>query len=204
MYVCDRQNDRIQVFKKDGTFVKEAFVSKTTLGEGAVWDIAFSSDPQQRFLYVADGSRSEGLRPAPRHARGRRRASATAAGGRGTSSVSAASRWTRRATSTRARPTRASGAEVHLQGLARRPETSHDGGTCSSARAFVAALAGARRRAADARPIGGGAGDRAGAAVRGRSVLAEAAAEPLGPRRDDRPRHRRAGSRLDRASRRSA
>ena len=56
VYVCDRQNDRIQVFKKDGTFVKEAFVSKSTLGEGAVWDIAFSADPQQRFLYVADGS----------------------------------------------------------------------------------------------------------------------------------------------------
>jgi DNA-binding beta-propeller fold protein YncE len=56
VYVCDRQNDRIQVFRKDGTFVKEAFVSKTTLGEGAVWDIAFSKDPQQRFLYVADGS----------------------------------------------------------------------------------------------------------------------------------------------------
>ncbi len=56
VYVCDRRNDRIQVFKKDGTFVKEAFVSKATLGEGAVWDIAVSRDPQQRFLYVADGS----------------------------------------------------------------------------------------------------------------------------------------------------
>ena len=55
VYVCDRQNDRIQAFQKDGKFVREAFVSKTTLGEGSVWDIAFSSDPQQRFLYVADG-----------------------------------------------------------------------------------------------------------------------------------------------------
>lgn len=55
VYVCDRQNDRIQVFQKDGKFVKEAFVSKTTLGDGSVWDIAFSSDPRQRFLYVADG-----------------------------------------------------------------------------------------------------------------------------------------------------
>lgn len=55
VYVCDRQNDRIQVFKRDGTFVKEAFVSKSTLGEGSVWDIAFSSDPQQQFLFVADG-----------------------------------------------------------------------------------------------------------------------------------------------------
>ena len=55
VYVCDRQNDRIQVFQKDGKFVKEAFVSKSTLGDGSVWDIAFSQDPQQRFLYVADG-----------------------------------------------------------------------------------------------------------------------------------------------------
>jgi len=56
VYVCDRRNDRIQVFKKDGTFVKEAFVSKSTLAEGSVWDIAFSNDPPQRFLYVADAS----------------------------------------------------------------------------------------------------------------------------------------------------
>jgi DNA-binding beta-propeller fold protein YncE len=55
VYVCDRQNNRIQVFQKDGKFVKEAFVSKTTLGDGSAWDLAFSSDPQQRFLYVADG-----------------------------------------------------------------------------------------------------------------------------------------------------
>ncbi len=53
VYVCDRQNDRIQVFHKDGTFVKEAFVSKTTTGDGSVWDVAFS--PDQRVLYVADG-----------------------------------------------------------------------------------------------------------------------------------------------------
>jgi DNA-binding beta-propeller fold protein YncE len=55
VYVCDRQNDRIQVFKADGTFVKEAFLAKTTRGNGSVWDVAFSHDPQQRLLYVADG-----------------------------------------------------------------------------------------------------------------------------------------------------
>ncbi len=55
VYVCDRASDRIQVFGKDGKFVKEAVVSKTTLGDGSVWDIAFSHDAQQRFLYVADG-----------------------------------------------------------------------------------------------------------------------------------------------------
>jgi DNA-binding beta-propeller fold protein YncE len=56
VYVCDRRNNRIQVFRKDGTFVTETFVSKATRGEGSVWSIAFSSDPQQQFLYVADGS----------------------------------------------------------------------------------------------------------------------------------------------------
>jgi hypothetical protein len=28
LYVCDRVNDRIQVFKPDGTFIKEGFVAK--------------------------------------------------------------------------------------------------------------------------------------------------------------------------------
>jgi sugar lactone lactonase YvrE len=55
LYVCDRVNDRIQVFHPDGTFIKEAFIEKQTLGSGSVWDIAFSQDPQQKFLYVADG-----------------------------------------------------------------------------------------------------------------------------------------------------
>ena len=55
LYVCDRVNDRIQVFKPDGTFVKEAFFNKDTLGSGSAWDVAFSRDPQQKFLYLADG-----------------------------------------------------------------------------------------------------------------------------------------------------
>ncbi len=56
VYVCDRPNDRIQVFTKDGKFQKEVFVAKNTLGDGAVWDIAFSKDPQQKYLYLADGA----------------------------------------------------------------------------------------------------------------------------------------------------
>ncbi len=55
LYVCDRQNDRIQVFKPDGTFLKEIYIKKETLGSGSVWDIAFSKDPQQKYIYVADG-----------------------------------------------------------------------------------------------------------------------------------------------------
>ncbi|HZT75234.1 MAG TPA: hypothetical protein VFA27_01155 [Vicinamibacterales bacterium] len=56
VYVCDRPNDRIQVFTKDGKFQKEVFVEKNTLGDGAVWDIAFSKDPQQTYFYLADGA----------------------------------------------------------------------------------------------------------------------------------------------------
>ena len=55
LYVCDRTNDRIQVFKPDGTFVKEKFIEKKTLGAGSVWDIAFSKDPKQTYIYLADG-----------------------------------------------------------------------------------------------------------------------------------------------------
>jgi hypothetical protein len=55
VYVCDRQNNRIQVFRRDGTFVKETVVAKATLGNGAVWDVAFSNDAAQRYLFVADG-----------------------------------------------------------------------------------------------------------------------------------------------------
>jgi DNA-binding beta-propeller fold protein YncE len=56
VYVCDRQADRVQVFRPDGTFVKEAFYAKNTLGSGSAWDIAFSRDPQQRYLFLADGT----------------------------------------------------------------------------------------------------------------------------------------------------
>lgn len=55
IYVCDRGNDRIQVFERDGTFVKERFIAPETLGAGSVWDIAFSTDEAQRFLYLVDG-----------------------------------------------------------------------------------------------------------------------------------------------------
>jgi DNA-binding beta-propeller fold protein YncE len=59
VYVCDRTNDRLQVFRKDGTFVKEAFVAKQTLGSGSVWDLSFSTDPAQTFLIVNDGTNQQ-------------------------------------------------------------------------------------------------------------------------------------------------
>ena len=35
--------------------MKEVIIAPKTLGDGSVWDIAFSKDPQQRYMYVADG-----------------------------------------------------------------------------------------------------------------------------------------------------
>src|SRR5439155_24987502 len=55
VYVCDRVNDRVQVFRKDGTFVKEAFFDKNTLRSGSVWDMTFSKDPQQTYIYMGNG-----------------------------------------------------------------------------------------------------------------------------------------------------
>ncbi len=59
VYVCDRTNDRVQVFHKDGSFVKEGFVAKTTLGSGSVWDLAFSTDAAQKYLIVNDGTNQQ-------------------------------------------------------------------------------------------------------------------------------------------------
>lgn len=56
VYVCDRTTDRIQVFKTDGTYVQETWVEPATLGDGSTFDVALSRDPEQKFLYVADGA----------------------------------------------------------------------------------------------------------------------------------------------------
>jgi DNA-binding beta-propeller fold protein YncE len=56
VYVCDRVNNRLQIFQKDGTFVEELFVKPNSLGDGSVWDISFSPDPEQTFIYLADGT----------------------------------------------------------------------------------------------------------------------------------------------------
>ena len=56
LLACDRDSNRLQVFKKDGSFVREAIVSPSTLAGGSVWDAAFSTDTAQRFVYVANGA----------------------------------------------------------------------------------------------------------------------------------------------------
>jgi DNA-binding beta-propeller fold protein YncE len=59
VYVCDRLNNRVQVFRKDGSFVKEFGVEPQTAGNGSVWDVALSRDPQQRYLFLADGRNNQ-------------------------------------------------------------------------------------------------------------------------------------------------
>jgi DNA-binding beta-propeller fold protein YncE len=55
LYVCDRQSDRVQVFHTDGTFIKEHFFAKNTLASGSTWEMAFSKDPEQKYIYLTDG-----------------------------------------------------------------------------------------------------------------------------------------------------
>lgn len=59
VYVGDRKGNKVQVFKKDGTFVSELAIAPTSLGNGSVWDVAFSSDAAQQYLLVADGQNEQ-------------------------------------------------------------------------------------------------------------------------------------------------
>lgn len=54
VYVADRRNNRVQIFRLDGTFVREFFIERPTRLLGTAFSIAFSPDPEQRYLYVAD------------------------------------------------------------------------------------------------------------------------------------------------------
>ena len=56
VYVCDRTANRIQVFTKQGKFLKEFVIAPKTLRSGATWTISFSHDPKQKYLLVGDGS----------------------------------------------------------------------------------------------------------------------------------------------------
>jgi hypothetical protein len=59
VYVGDRTNDRVQVFQKNGTFVREAFIERNTRADGSAFDVAFSNDPAQKYAYVADGANNK-------------------------------------------------------------------------------------------------------------------------------------------------
>jgi DNA-binding beta-propeller fold protein YncE len=55
VYVCDRPSNRVSVFRTDGTFVRETIIAPATRSQGSTWDVTFSPDPEQRFMYLADG-----------------------------------------------------------------------------------------------------------------------------------------------------
>jgi hypothetical protein len=59
VYVCDRINDRVQVFRKDGTFVREWIYLKDTLASGSVWDLYLWPDREQSFFINVDGANNE-------------------------------------------------------------------------------------------------------------------------------------------------
>ena len=73
VYVCDRQNDRIQVFSKTGALQRVIPVIPGTgvtpgpgntppLGTaGSAWDIDFSNDPGQAIMFEADGGNEQVL-----------------------------------------------------------------------------------------------------------------------------------------------
>ena len=59
IYVSDRRANRIQVFERDGTFVREAFVSPETRDLGTAYGVALSKDPGQQWVFVNDGSNNK-------------------------------------------------------------------------------------------------------------------------------------------------
>jgi len=59
VYVCDRANNRYQVFEKDGTFVSEAIFEPATLLSGSLSDLALSTDVGQQFIFMVDGTNNE-------------------------------------------------------------------------------------------------------------------------------------------------
>ena len=59
VYVCDRVNDRFQVFRRDGRFLAEYVLDPNTRFVGSVWDIGFSTDPEQKYVFVADGTNNQ-------------------------------------------------------------------------------------------------------------------------------------------------
>ena len=75
VYVGERGQNRIQVFEKDGTWLKDYYVAAWTPGQrqgigqcagvsarkelapcGTMYKLAISKDPEQKYLYVADGT----------------------------------------------------------------------------------------------------------------------------------------------------
>ena len=58
VYVCDRSNNRIQVFNREGEFQRQFVFDPATRGNGSTWSIALSPDKDQRYVISADGENS--------------------------------------------------------------------------------------------------------------------------------------------------
>jgi hypothetical protein len=59
VYVADRGNRRVQVFTTDGKYVDQVFINRGGSAGNTASSLAFSPDPQQQFLYVADGGNGQ-------------------------------------------------------------------------------------------------------------------------------------------------
>lgn len=74
VYVCDRGNNRVQVFTKQGKFVTQFWVHPSTPARGpecggpgnekfgpcgTIFNLAFSADPQQKYVFIADGTNNK-------------------------------------------------------------------------------------------------------------------------------------------------
>jgi DNA-binding beta-propeller fold protein YncE len=58
VYVSDRNNQRIQIFRRNGSYVRQFFVDRNMASPQTASGIAFSPDAQQHYLYVADWGNS--------------------------------------------------------------------------------------------------------------------------------------------------
>ena len=55
LYVCDRTSDRIQIFDRAGNYKSEILIAPETGSQGSTWDLDFSRDEAQKYIYLADG-----------------------------------------------------------------------------------------------------------------------------------------------------
>jgi streptogramin lyase len=56
IYVADRRGNRVQVFEQSGKFLAEKIIAPATLASGSSFVPVLSKDPQQQWLYLADGT----------------------------------------------------------------------------------------------------------------------------------------------------
>jgi DNA-binding beta-propeller fold protein YncE len=56
IWVCDRVNDRIQVFTPAGAYIGQCYFAQSTLGPGSTWDTKFYPRGSNRVMLSADGT----------------------------------------------------------------------------------------------------------------------------------------------------